>query len=169
MRIIVPVLLGLLALCAELFAREAFALTRWSPDFAQVVVLWLAVTRGWSISGCVAAGLVGLLADGFVGSPVGVHMLQALVLVLIAGLFADRLRVRGLPGRLLVAAAGSVLGLLALVLICRIFLGDTSIGARVGDVLLPRTLTLMVCVPLAFPFLDRLDALVSQRREADLS
>jgi rod shape-determining protein MreD len=166
--VVLPVLLGLLALCAELFLREAFALTRWSPDLAQVVVLWLAV-RGWSVGGFVSAGLVGLLADGFVGSPVGVHMLQALLLVLLAGLLADRVRFRTLPGRLVLGGVGSVVGLLLLVLVCRIFLGDTAIGGRVLDLLLPRSLVLMICVPLAFPLLDRLDALVSGRREADLA
>lgn len=168
MSVVVPIVLGLLALCSELFLREAFALTRWSPDLAQVVVLWLAV-RGWSVSGFLAAAGVGLLADGFVGSPVGVHMLQSLLLVLLAGLIADRVRFRSLPGRLLLGGAGSLVGLLLLVAVCRVFLGDTAIGGRVGDLLLPRMAVMMVCVPLAFPLLDRVDALVARRREADLA
>ncbi|MEZ4474657.1 MAG: hypothetical protein R3F60_28500 [bacterium] len=168
MSVLLPIVLGLFALCGELFVREAFALTRWAPDFAVVVVLWLAVSRGWATSAFVAAACVGLMTDGFVGSPVGIHILQAVFLVLLAGLLADRVRFKSLPGRLLLGGAGSLVSLLLLVAICRIFLGETAIGARVGSLLLPRTALLMLCVPLAFPVLDRLDALVSKRREVGL-
>ncbi|MCB9547583.1 MAG: rod shape-determining protein MreD [Myxococcales bacterium] len=168
MSVILPIVLGLLALCGELFVREAFALTRWAPDFAVVIVLWLAVSRGWAISAFLAAAVIGLMTDGFVGSPAGIHVLQATLLVLLAGLLAERVRFRSLPGRLLLGGAGSLVSLFLLVAICRIFLGETAIGARVGSLVLPRTVLLMLVMPIAYPILDRLDAFASKRREVGL-
>ncbi|MCA9528370.1 MAG: hypothetical protein KC549_18930, partial [Myxococcales bacterium] len=58
--------------------------------------------------------------------------------------------------------------LFLLVAICRIFLGETAIGARVGSLVLPRTVLLMLVMPIAYPILDRLDAFASKRREVGL-
>ena len=79
MSVALALLAGLMGLCVDLFVREAWGLDAWSPDFMVLVILWLGTTRTWT-QGAVIASMLGLVADGFAGSPAGLHMLHALLL-----------------------------------------------------------------------------------------
>ena len=165
MRYLLPLLLAVLALCGELFLREALALDRWAPDLFTVLILFLGTARGLSVTPLVA--LLGALADGFAGSPLGLHMTHALLLYLAAALLASQVRFRGPLGNALLGVAGGFISLALLALLGRVFLGDTLLAARVADLLVPRVAVVAVAVPLAFPALERLDALVLRRVDLD--
>lgn len=167
MRYVLPLLLGLGLLCVELFVREALALDVWAPDLVTVLLLWLGTSRPWT-EGAVTAALLGLLADGFAGSPLGLHMLHALLLFHAAGLIGNQVRFHGIVGWLLLGVLGGVVSLFLLVAISRIFLGDTTLAARIGALFLPRVTVVAVACPMVFPLLDRLDALLLRRADTDL-
>lgn len=167
MKLALPLLLGLLALCVEMFLREAFALDAWSPDFLAVLLLWLGTTRQWT-EGAVVAATLGVLADGFAGSPLGLHLLHALFLFHAAALLGGQVRFHGLVGRCLLGVAGGVVSLFLLVALSRIFLGDTRLAARIGALLVPRVAVVAAATPLLFPLLDRLDLLLVRRPDTDV-
>ncbi len=164
---ILPLIFGLAALCAEVFLREAFAADAWAPDLLTVVVIWLGVQRSL-VSGAVVAAALGILADGFAGSPLGVHMLHALLLFYASAILADQVRLQGLAGHVLMGLGGGFVGLFLLALISRVILGDTGLAARIGDLLVPRVAVVTLATPLIFPVLDKLDSLFSRRAETDL-
>lgn len=167
MNVVLPLLFGLGALCAEVFFREAFAADAWAPDLLTVVIIWLGVQRSL-VSGAIIAGLLGLLADGFAGSPLGVHMLHALLLFYASAILADQVRLQGIAGHVLMGLGGGFVGLFLLALISRVILGDTGLAARIGDLLVPRVAVVTLATPVLFPILDRLDGLFSRRAETDL-
>lgn len=167
MNLVLPLLFGLLALCAEVFFREAFAADAWAPDFLTVVVIWLGVNRSL-VTGALIAGLLGLLADGFAGSPLGVHMLHGLLLFYASAILADQVRLQGIAGHVLMGLGGGFVGLFLLALISRVILGDTGLAARIGDLLVPRVAVVTLATPLLFPLFDKLDSLFSSRAETDL-
>ena len=151
---------GLVALVFELFVREVWGLDSWSPDFMTVLVLWWGLgpaRRG----GAISVGMLGLLADGFAGAPVGVHPLHASILYGVARLIADRVEVQGFFGRVLIGLAGGLASALVLVLIGRTLFGDTALPQRVGQLFVPRVLVTVVLVPVVFPLLGRLQTLAS--------
>ena len=163
-----PVLAGLVALCLELFFRQAFGLTRWAPDLVTVVLIWLGVTKGWSMSAVVSAAVIGLLNDGFIGSPTGVHMMHAIIVVLLGGSVSDRVRSQSWIGRAMLGLAGGVLSLLVLIAVCRLLIGSSAIGARLGDLFVPRTCGVIIGALICFPILDRLAREGRRRPEVDV-
>lgn len=167
MSLVLPLLFGLGALCGEVFLREAFAADAWAPDFLTVVVIWLGVQRSL-VSGAAIAALLGLLADGFAGSPLGVHMLHALLLFYASAILADQVRLQGIAGHVLMGLGGGFVGLFLLALISRVILGDTGLAARIGDLLVPRVAVVTLATPVLFPVFDKLDSLFSRRAETDL-
>ena len=165
MRFFLPILLGVVALAVELFLREAFALDRWAPDLFTVLILFLGTARGPSVAPVVA--LLGAVADGFAGSPLGLHMTHALLLYYAAALLANQVRFQGVFGNALLGVAGGFLSLALLALLARLFLGETQLSARVGELVVPRMTVVALMVPLAFPILERLDGLVVRRADLD--
>lgn len=162
-----PILLGVLALTTEVFVREAFALDAWSPDLTTAVILWLGCRRTW-VHGAVTVAVIGALADGFAGSPLGLHMLHALLLFYAAAALGNQVRFQGVVGNALFGLVGGFVSLFLLVVVARVFLGDTLLAARVGDLLVPRVVVVTLVVPVAFAVLDRLDAVLARRDEGDV-
>jgi len=162
---VLPLMVGVAALCMELFLREAFALDAWTPDLATAVVLWLGASRSW-VRGASIAAVIGLLADGFAGSPVGLHMLHAQLVFHAAAALRNQVRFQGLVGWLILGLVGGFVSLFLLVLVARVFLSDTQLAARIGELIVPRVVVLALAVPPTFLFLDKLDALLT--REGDV-
>lgn len=167
MTILLPLVYGLLALCAEVLLRTAFAADTWAPDLLTVVLIWIGAHRSL-VSGAITAATLGALADGFAGSPLGVHMLHALLLFYAAAILADQVRFHGVVGNILMGLAGGFVGLFLLALISRLLLGDTTLAARIGDLLVPRVAVVAIAAPMVFPALDRLDGLFTRRPDGDL-
>lgn len=168
MKALMPVLAGLTALCLELFSRQAFGMTRWAPDLVTVVLIWLGVTRGWTVGAVVSAAVIGLLNDGFIGSPAGVHMMHAIIVVLLGGSVSERVRSQSWIGRAMLGLAGGILSLLVLIAVCRLLIGASAIGARLGDLFVPRTVGVIVGALICFPILDRLAREGRRRPGADV-
>ncbi len=162
-----PILAGLAAMWCQLFLREAFALDVWSPDLLTPVVLWLGGSRGWGRGAAVAA-LLGALADGFAGSPLGLHMLHALLVFHAAAALGTQVRFQGPVGWALLGVVGGFVSLFLLVLISRVFLGDTLLAGRIGSLLVPQVVVVALAVPPTFMVLDRLDSLLARRVEGDV-
>lgn len=167
MNIVLPLAFGLFALSAEVLLSTAFAADTWAPDLLTVVLIWIGAHRSL-VSGALVAALLGALADGFAGSPLGVHMLHALLLFYAAAILADQVRFHGFVGHVLLGLAGGFVGLFLLALISRLILGDTTLAARIGDLLVPRVAVVAIAAPIVLPLLDRLDQLFSRRPEGDL-
>lgn len=167
MTILLPLVYGLLALCAEVLLRTAFAADTWAPDLLTVVLIWIGAHRSL-VGGAIVAAILGALADGFAGSPLGVHMLHALLLFYAAAILADQVRFHGVVGNVLMGLAGGFVGLFLLALISRLLLGDTTLAARIGDLLVPRVAVVAIAAPILFPILDRLDGLFTRRPDGDL-
>lgn len=168
MKALLPIFAGLLALCLELFFRQAFGLTRWAPDLATVVLIWLGVSRGWAIGAVISAAVIGLLTDGFIGSPAGVYMMHAIIVVLLGGTIADRVRSQSWIGRAMLGLGGGILSLLVLIAVCRVLIGPSGIGARLGDLFVPRTCGIVLGALVCFPLLDRLTRIGKRRPDADV-
>ncbi len=162
-----PILLGVMALSTEVFLREALALDAWSPDLATAVILWLGCRRSW-IQGAATAAAIGVLADAFAGSPLGLHMLHALLLFYAAAALGNQVRFQGFVGNGMLGLVGGFVSLFLLVVIARVFLGDTLLAARVGDLIVPRVVVVTFVVPPVFALLDRIDLVLSRRVEGDV-
>ena len=132
MNALLPMVYGLLALCGEVFLRPALGADAWAPDLMTPLLVWLGMNRSLTTGAIVAAAL-GLLADGFAGSPLGTHMLHALLLFYSSAILADQVRLQGVIGHVLMGLAGGFVGLFLLALISRLLLGDTVLAARIGD------------------------------------
>lgn len=167
MKLLLPIGAGLFALCLDLFLRTALDLDAWSPDLLVVIILWLGTARSW-IEGALVSAFLGALADGFAGSPLGLHMLHAVLLFYMSRSVANRVLFQGFPGRMLLGLAGGLTSLAVLALISRIFLGDTPLSARLGSLVVPRVLIAVIAVPLVFPVMDRIETLFVRRKESDL-
>lgn len=168
MKALLPILAGLVALCLELFFRQAFGLTTWAPDLVTVVLIWLGVTHGWTVGAVLSAAVIGLLNDGFIGSPAGVHLMHAVIVVLLGGTVADRVRSQSWIGRAMLGLGGGILSLLVLIAVCRVLIGPSAIGARLGDLFVPRTCGVVVGALICFPVLDRLSRVGRRRPDADV-
>lgn len=168
MKAFMPVIAGLFALCFELFCRQAFNLTHWAPDLVTVVLIWLGVTQGWTVGAVISAAIIGLLNDGFIGSPAGVHMMHAVVVVLLGGTVSERVRTQSWVGRAMLGLIGGVLSLLILVAVCRVLIDGSGFGARLGDLFIPRTCGVIVGSLIVFPVLDRLARVGKRRPETDV-
>lgn len=166
MSLLLPLVLGLAALCGELFLREALSLDAWAPDLLTVLVIYIGTHRGGAGVGVVA--VLGALADGFKGSPLGLHMLHGLLLFYAAAALANQVRFRGLLGNLLLGALGGVLSLFLLALLSRVFLSGTPLAARIGALIVPQVTLTALLLPLAFPVIDRLEGLLIRRPESDV-
>ncbi len=162
-----PVLVGIGALMGELFVREAFALDAWSPDLLSAVVLWIGGRRSW-IHGAVLAAALGAIADGFAGSPLGLHMLHAVLLFYAAAALGNQVRFQGVVGYGLLGLVGGFVSLFLLVVVARVFMGDTLLAARVGSLIVPRVVVVTLAVPFTFAFLDRIDTVLTRRIEGDV-
>jgi rod shape-determining protein MreD len=158
---------GLLALCLDLFVREAFVLDAWSPDFLAVVLLWLGTTRSWT-QGAIIATTLGAVADAFAGSPLGMHMFHGLLLFYLSRTISSRVLFQGFVGRLLLGLVGGLASLFLLTLIGRLVLSDARLAVRITHLILPRILVVVAAVPFAFPIMDRLEALFVRQPERDL-
>jgi rod shape-determining protein MreD len=167
MRFLTLLVLGLGALCVDLFVREAWGLDAFSPNLLVVVLLWLGTCRDWT-EGALTAAVLGFLNDAFAGSPPGLYLLHAILLFYLSRAIAGRVRFQGLLGRLPLGIAGALASLFILVLIGRVFLGDTAFPDRIVELLLPRLVGVLLGVPLLFPILDRLDTLLVRRPDTDL-
>lgn len=166
MRSLPVVVLGLLALCLDLFVREAWALDAFTPNLLVVLLLWLGTSRGWT-EGALLAAVLGLLHDGFAGSPVGTHVLHAVLLFYLSRALASRVRFQGFLGRVPLGVIGALASLFLMVVIGRLFLGDTALPARIVELLFPRLVAVLIAVPLVFPLLDRIENLVVRRPDSD--
>lgn len=158
---------GLVALCGDLFVREALALDAWSPDLAAVVLLWLGTTRTWT-QGAIIAALLGMVADAFAGSPLGMHMVHALLLFYLSRGIANRVLFQGFLGRLLLGLVGGLASLFILALVSRVLLVDARLAVRITHLILPRILVVVIAVPIVFPVMNRLEALFVRKPERDL-
>lgn len=162
-----PILVGLAALMAQTFFREAFALDAWSPDLLTPVILWVGGRRSWT-GGAVTAAILGALADGFAGAPLGLHMLHAILLFYAAAALGNQVRFQGFVGYGLLGLVGGFVSLFLLVVVARVFLGDTLLVARVGQLIVPRVVVVALAVPLVFSLLDRIDSGLATRHDGDV-
>lgn len=165
MSALLPFALGLLCLLLQELLGEAFALDMWTPDLLSVVILWLGIHRGLSAQAAVIAALLGLLADGFALSPVGLHALHALLLFHLAALIGGQARFTGLAGRLLLGGLGGLASVALLAGLGRVFLGDTLLAERLGQLLFARVALILLTAPILFALLDRLDRALVHSRE----
>lgn len=166
MKLLLPLVLGVLALCTQIFVQVGFGLDEWAPDLLTVLVLWLGTTYAVG-TGALIVAVLGLVADGFAGSPLGFYMLHALLLFHLALILSIQVRFQGALGWFLFGTAGAVVSVALLVAISRVFLGDTLLAARIVDLTVPRVVGVVIAVPLLFPLLDRLAGLVGPRPDAD--
>ena len=158
---------GIFALCMDLFVREGFSLDAWSSDFLTVVLLWLGTTRTWT-QGAVIAVLLGMVADTFSGSPLGMHMIHGLLLFYLSRTVASRVLFQGFVGRLLLGLVGGLASLFILALVSRMLLADARLADRITHLILPRILVVVACVPFVFPLMNRLESLFVRKTERDL-
>jgi rod shape-determining protein MreD len=158
---------GLVALCFDLFFREALALDAWAPDFLAVVLLWLGTARTWT-QGALLATALGLVADAFSGGPLGMHMLHALFLFYLSRGISNRVLFQGFIGRLLLGLVGGLASLFVLALLSRIVLPDARLALRITHLILPRIVVVVAAVPFVFPIMGRLEALFVRQPERDL-
>lgn len=166
MRVVLAFVLGVFALSLQAFLRVGFNLDAWAPDLLTVTLLWMGTTYSVG-SGALVAALLGVVADGFSGSPLGFHMLHGLLVFHLALILSIQVRFQGRLGWFLYGAAGAVVSVVLLVAISRIFLSGTLLAERVGQLMVPRVFGVVVAVPLLFPLLDRLLGLVGQRPDVD--
>lgn len=156
MSVIVPLVLALLLLCLQTFTSVAFGLDAWTPNFVLVLVVYLGTARNWTV-GAMLCAAVGLLADGFTSSPVGVHMLHSILTFYGIAWLSVRVRFTGLLGRALLGLISGIFSLALFAAIGRIFLGDTQLAARIGALFLPRVVLMILLIPLLMPLLERVD------------
>jgi rod shape-determining protein MreD len=168
MRTLLPFLFGLGALCTNQFLAVAFGLDAWNPDLLALVIIWLGTSRGLRPGSAITAAILGMLADGFAGSPLGLHMLQSVLLLYVSIALATRVRFQGVFGWTLLGAIGALANLVILVVIGRLFLGGTLLGERIGTLLLPRVGAVVLCAPIVLPVLSRLDEFITRRPERDV-
>ena len=160
-------LAGLMGLCLDLYLREAWRLDAWSPDFMVLVILWLGTTRTWTQGALIAASL-GLLADGFAGSPAGLHMLHALLLFYLSRGLSSRVLFQGFVGRLLLGLVGGLGSLFLFAVLGKVALPDGQVAVRLTELVVPRIMVVVLFVPIGFPILDRLESLFVRRPERDV-
>jgi cell shape-determining protein MreD len=163
-----PLVFGIAALCTSQFLAVAFDLDAWNPDLLALVMIWLGTARGLRPSSAVFAVILGALADGFSGSPLGLHMVQSVLLLYVSIGLGNRVRFQGVFGWTLLGAIGALVNLVILVAVARLFLGGTLLGERIAAVLLPRVGAVVLCAPLVLPVLSRLDEFSSKRPEGDV-
>lgn len=168
MSALMPLLFGLGALCTSQFLAIAFDLDAWNPDLLALVMVWLGIARGLRSSSAVVAVILGALADGFAGSPLGLHMLQSVLLLYVAIGLGNRVRFQGIVGWTLLGAVGALVNLVILVVVARLFLSGTLLGERIAAVLLPRVGAVVLCAPIVLPLLSRLDDFATKRPEGDV-
>lgn len=167
MSTLVPLLFGLAALLLQQFLAEAIALDVWTPDLLTVVLLWIGIARGPVAGAAITVAITGLLADGFAASPAGLHMLHALMLYYLAALLGSRVRFHGLAGRLMLGVLGGLASVGILAGLARVFMPETALADRLGQLLLARVALVVACTPLAFPILDRLDSALVRTPDND--
>ncbi len=167
MSVALALLAGLMGLCVDLFVREAWRLDAWSPDFMVLVILWLGTTRAWT-QGAVIASLLGLVADGFAGSPAGLHMLHALLLFYLSRGLSSRVLFQGFIGRMLLGLVGGLTGLFLFAALGKLVLPDGQVALRLTELVVPRIVVVVLFVPLGFPVLDRLESTFVRQPERDV-
>ena len=167
MSVLLASVAGLFALCGDLFLREAAALDVDSPDFLVIVIMWMGTTRTWT-QGAIIAAVLGLFADGFAGSPLGMHMLHALFLFYLSTATSTRVLFQGFIGRLLLGLLGGIASLFLLVLLSRLVLAEATLALRISHLIVPRVVVVVVFVPIGFPIMDRLEALFVRQPDRDL-
>ena len=166
MKVLLPLVLGFVALFAEVFCREAFALDGWAPDFYTVLVLWLAKARRPAV-GAPVVFLLGVAADGLASSPLGFYALYGLIVFYSTLLISTKVRFQGFVGHLLFGAVGGLVALLILSLSSRLILMDSLISDRIGDLFGTRVLLIALMCPPAFFFMNRLDTFFLKRPDVD--
>ena len=160
-------LAGVLALAGQQFIATVFALDAWTPDLLSVLFLWMGVARPLSAGMVAQVAFLGLLADGFAGSPLGLHLLHGLALYGMAFGLGNRVRFQGLVGSALLGGAGGIASVALVAGLARIFFHDTLLADRITTLLVPRVLVVAFGVVLCFPVLARLDGLPGARSEGD--
>ena len=167
MRFILPILMSLALLSLELFLREAFLIDSWAPDLVSLLILWLGMVRSLE-SGPVQALLIGLLADAFGGSSVGLHMLYAVLLFYVSAVTARRVRFQGFFGHLLIGLFGGFLALLLAFLVSRLFGGNALLTERLGDLLVPRIVMSVIAAPLLLPLFGLIDKFTEKKIDSEV-
>ncbi len=149
-------IIGLLALLSEAFLRSAFAADAWTPPFLILFMVWLG-SRGAMYQAVLLAVILGLLADGFAGAPVGIYPLQSLFVVYASSFFTERIQLRGMLHSSLLGFLGGIAALLTLGMLGRGLLGEAQLGSRISDLLVPLTVMTATLAPPMFAVLDRWD------------
>jgi rod shape-determining protein MreD len=153
---VIALVTGLSLTLFTAFLQALTGVDVWTPDLVVAVVLWLGITREPS-EGALTAVLLGILSDGFAGSPLGFHMLHAVLLFYVVRTMATRVRFHGVVGHVILAALGGGLSLLLLLLLARLFLAGTPLHLRVMTLAMPRLLLTTLTVPVLFAVLGRIE------------
>lgn len=167
MRAGLTLLAGLLALVGQQFIATVFALEAWTPDLLSVLFLWLGVSRPLGAATVSQVALLGLLADGFAGSPLGLHLLHGLALYGLAFGLGNRVRFQGLVGSGLLGGLGGIASVALVAGLARLFFHDTLLADRITALLVPRVVVVALGVVVCFPILSRLDDLSGRRPDGD--
>ncbi|MBU0553761.1 hypothetical protein KKF91_11140 [Myxococcota bacterium] len=167
MRLLLPLFVAAGLLSTQVFAREAFELSAWTPDLLTPLLLWLGVSRP-GLSGPLIAALLGAAVDAVSGSPLGFHILHHLVLYAVVFSLGARVKFGGLLGYTLEGVFGALLSLLILALISRALIQNPQLSPRLGALLLPKLVIVTLTTPLIVPLLDQIDGLLKRRPDGDL-
>jgi cell shape-determining protein MreD len=162
----VIVLVGAILLGLESMIRELFQLDAWTPPLLTILFLWLGQKPRISQSALWVA-ILGILADGMAGSPVGLHVLYGVSLLYIAAFVSKQVRLGGSLSHLVNGLLGGVVSLLLMGLVTRMVSGAHAFGERMGDLLVPWLLTTALLSPVLFPVFERLSSFTARRREYD--
>ncbi len=167
MRALAIFLLGLAALSAQQFLSVVFALDAFTPDVLTVLLLWLGVSRPVSASTATMVALLGLLADGFAGSPLGLHLLHGVAVYALGVGLGNRVHFQGIVGNALLGGVGGIASVALIAGLSRLFFNGTLLATRVTALMVPRVIVVLVGVIVLFPLLARLDEMVGRRPEGE--
>ena len=168
MRAIAILIISFLLLALESPLLHHLHLSFYAPDFGLIVVLYLGM-RFDTATGVVTAMFVGLLEDGFsLGSPLGMHMHVAVVVLLLTRALSTRLDIRPTAMSILVAGVASLLSSVLFLLLTLIFDRTFDDYALVLRMLGPQALITAPFAPIIFLLLEKVDRITTRRRHGTI-
>ncbi len=144
--------------------REVFLLDAWTPPLLTILVLWLGQSNRL-LGSVLIISVLGVVADGMAGSPVGLHVVYFVSLVYIATFVAGQVRLRGALGDLVKGLLGGIVALLLMGLVVRLVPSTHIPEGRMGMLLVPWLMTTTILCPLLFPLFESLDGILRQRAD----
>lgn len=156
MRTLLVLLFGFFLLALESPLLYQLQLIYYAPDFALIVVIYLALTRPL-LHGALAAFLLGFLKDGFAVGPMGMYMQILTGVYYLVKYVSSRVSLRGPWQVMLVTFCGSAISSLMFWLLSAVFDQSFSNTALVFKMLIPHALVTTPFAPIVFYVLGKFD------------